>query len=498
VLDGLGSRESSFLDVIEHAVFDVASSPYRWLLDRASVGLPDVQRSVREHGLEATLSDLHDSGVYVTLDEFKGRRPIVRHGRSLETRSHDFDNPLSRRHIASRTGGSRSTGTRVYLDLSHYEQDALYDRLFLEAFGLTGRPWAVWRPLPPFGAGIKSILSHAKLGHPGGRWFSQTRFRLGSGSWKHETLTAVLLGGSRVLGRPLPRPEHVPLAEAWRVAEWLASCKERGTPGWLNTNSASGVRVAMGALDRDFDIAGTVFRLGGEPLTSGKAEVIGSTGSRAVCHYSMGEIGRLGIACAAGDAVDDVHILTDKLAVLQRDRVGGTGGSVPVNVYTTLLPTTPKLMVNVESDDHGVLARRRCGCLLDELGFDLHLHTLRSWEKLTSEGMNFLGADLMRLVDDILPSRFGGGATDYQFLEEEEGGLPKVTLLVSPRVGALDEGAVLDVILGFLDSAPGPSGGYGNRWREGRTLRVRREEPVATGASKVLALHVTRKKGERA
>ncbi len=496
VREGIDGREASFLDLVEHAVFGVARSPYLWLLDHAGVGFPDLRRSVRVHGLERTLSDLHAAGVFVTLDEFKGRRPIVRDGRTLETRSHDFDNPLSTRHFMSTTGGSRSTGTRVYVDLAHCARDAVYDQLFLEAFGLVDRPWAVWRPPPPFGAGIKSVLSHAKLGHTNGRWFAQSRLRLASRAWKHAILTELLLGESRILGRPIPRPEFVPLAEAWRVAAWAARCRERGTPGWLNTNAASGVRVATAARDRGLDISGTLFRLGGEPLTQAKAEAIGSAGARAVCHYTMGEVGRIGVACERGAAVDDVHIVTDKMAVLQRPRVG-IGEPVTVNVYTTLLPLPPKLMLNVESDDYGTLTRRSCGCLLDELGYDLHLHEIRSWEKLTSEGMNFLGADIVRLVEQVLPGRFGGGPTDYQFVEEEEEGLPKVSLLVSPRVGHLEEGAVLEVVLGFLDVAPGPSGRYADRWREGDTLRIRRQEPLATGASKVLALHMTRKRAER-
>jgi hypothetical protein len=381
----------------------------------------------------------------------------------------------------------------VHLDLAHYERDAVYDRLFLESFELLDRPWGAWRPVPPFGAGLKGMLSHAKLGILGGRWFSQNRLRPFSRGWKHAVVTEMVLLGSRLAGRPVARPEHVPLPEAWKVAEWLAHCSGQGTPAWLNTNAASGVRVAMGARERGLDLTGTLFRLGGEPLTPAKVEVMESVGARAVCHYTMGETGRIGVACA----VDDVHLLLDKMAVIQRDRSLSGGDRVPVNVYTTLVPTTPKLMLNVESDDYGTLLRRSCGCLLDDLGYDLHLHGIRSWEKLTSEGMNFLGSDLMKLVEVVLPGRFGGGPTDYQFLEEEEQGLPRVTLLVSPRVGALDEGAAAEAVLGFLDSAPGPSGHYGDRWREGGTLRVRREEPLATGASKVLALHVTRKKVER-
>ena len=180
------------------------------------------------------------------------------------------------------------------------------------------------------------------------------------------------------------------------------------------------------------------------------------------------------------------------------ERRGGAGDPVPVNVYTTLDYTTPKLMLNVESDDYGVLERRSCGCLLEQVGYDLHLHTIRSWEKLTSEGMNFIGADLMKIVEEVLPGRFGGNPTDYQFLEEEERGLPKVTLLVSPRIGPVDEAAVSDLVLSYLGGAPGSAMDYSDRWREGETLRVRREEPVATQASKILALHTVRKKAERA
>jgi hypothetical protein len=415
----------------------------------------------------------------------------------LDTRSRDFDNPLATRHFLAETGGSRSSGTRIYVDLAHYEQDAVYDYLFVESFGLLDRPWGSWRTVPPHGAGIKSHMSRAKLGRRSSRWFSQNRLSLLSPAWKHAVLGECIFIGSRLWGRPVARPEHVPLAEAWRVAEWLQSCREQGKPAKLNTNAASGVRVAAAALERGLDISGSTFRLGGEPFTDAKAEVLRAAGVRWASHYTMGETGRIGIACAHGNAVDDVHIVEDKFAVLQRERRGGSGIQVPVNVYTTIGAETPKLMLNVESDDYGTLERRSCGCLLDRVGYDLHLHGIRSWEKLTSEGMNFIGADLIRLVEEVLPATFGGNPTDYQLLEEEEGGLPKVTLLVSPRIGPVDESALTEAALNFLGSAPGSAMDYSDRWREGETLRVRREEPVATGASKILALHTTRKKAER-
>ena len=51
--------------------------------------------------------------------------------------------------------------------------------------------------------------------------------------------------------------------------------------------------------------------------------------------------------------------------------------------------------------------------------------------------MNFLGHDLIRLIEEVLPARFGGGPTDYQFVEDEdERGLPVVQLAGQPATGA--------------------------------------------------------------
>ncbi len=106
--EGLARRSAAFLAVLEQGVFSVPSSPYQRLMKHAGVGMPDLQRSVAERGVEGTLSDLHAAGVYLTLDEFKGRRPVVRDALTLDTWSRDFDNPLSTRHFMSETGGSRS------------------------------------------------------------------------------------------------------------------------------------------------------------------------------------------------------------------------------------------------------------------------------------------------------------------------------------------------------------------------------------------------------
>ena len=167
--------------------------------------------------------------------------------------------------------------------------------------------------------------------------------------------------------------------------------------------------------------------LGGEPYTDAKAAVIKQTGSRAVCHYAMVEAGLIGLGCPARAHVDDVHLVTDKIATIEHDKqVGRTGVTVKALFHTTLLAASPKLMINVESGDYAVRSEHECTCGALPAGFKSHLHTIRSYEKLTSEGMNFLGTDLLALVEQVLPAQFGGCSTDYQFIEQERNGLPTV------------------------------------------------------------------------
>jgi hypothetical protein len=116
------------------------------------------------------------------------------------------------------------------------------------------------------------------------------------------------------------------------------------------------------------------------------------------------------------------------------------------------------------------------------------MHGIRSYEKLTSEGNHFLGADLVRLVDDVLPRRFGGGPADYQLVEEEIGGLPKVQVVVRPSLGAVDEREVVAAVLEHLRSDK-RNQLMADVWRDGNTRGVVRREPYITAAGKILPLH---------
>jgi hypothetical protein len=486
----LRQRERSFLRLMQRTVYRNLRSPYRALLQHAGIALADLTQLVARDGLEATLGHLYDAGVYVTVEEFKGRRPIRRPGLELPVDPHDFDNPLAVGHFEVRTGGSHGPAVPVPIDLRMVAHEATTVHCFLEGFGLRERPVATWRGVPPIVSGIRMILSYAKVGLQVERWFAQNKLPETPDTAASIRFTRDVLDAARSLGSPLPEPEYVHQDDAVMIARWLADWRAAGRPAQLDTNSSSGVRVCLAALDHGLDISGSFFRMGSEPYTEAKAAVIHRAGCRAASHYATTELGRIGAACTAPEHVDEVHLLTDKFAVLQRaasdDPAGNSDGGALF--ITTLLPSVSKLMLNVDSGDCGEIHRRDCGCPLGALGLDLHAWHLRSHEKITSEGLGYLRGDLALLVERILPERFGGNATDYQLVEVEDGGMPFVEIVVSPRVGPVEVAAVSGAVYDWLRTRPGEQL-MADFWQDANTLRVVRRAPYATGAAKVLPLH---------
>ena len=491
----LMSREQSFLSIVERGIYSNPKSPYLRLLKHAGIEFGDLAALVRESGVEGSLERLYDAGIHVRLDEFKRRIPVSRPGLEFAPGPHDFDNPLLSAQYSSRTSGSRGGATRVIMDLDLLEHDAACHHFMLEAFGVGGGPFGIWREVPPVTTGMNILLRLTKLGKRVEKWFSTSRVSVSPGSLQFAFFTYYTVLASRILRRPIPAPEYAPLDNAAEAARWLAGKKSEGTPAFFDTQASAAVKVCIAAAEEGLDISGTCFCIGGEPYTKGKADVITGAGCRAIPRYSMAELGNIGMGCAAPGELDDVHLLTDKIAVIQRRKqVGGGELDVGALVYTTILPSSPKLMLNVESDDYGVLEDRSCGCAVGEAGFTKHLSGIRSYEKLTSGGVTFLGTELLRLVEEVLPQRFGGHPTDYQLAEEEEGGLPKVNIVISPRVGEVDEGIVLNTVYRAL--LPYPGGDVmSERWQQGSMLRVVRREPYTTASAKILPLHIL--KGKR-
>ena len=120
-----------------------------------------------------------------------------------------------------------------------------------------------------------------------------------------------------------------------------------------------------------------------------------------------------------------------------------------------------------------------------------HLSEMRSFEKLTGEGVTFARSNLMEIMEEELPARFGGTGLDYQLAEEEASdGRTRMTLRVSPSVGPLDEDALRAAFLNALGRGSLAEKYSADLWRSADTLDIRRERPLATRAGKVLPFHL--------
>jgi hypothetical protein len=243
------------------------------------------------------------------------------------------------------------------------------------------------------------------------------------------------------------------------------------------------VRVCQAALDAGIAIAGARMTMGGEPTTHARLALIRRAGVDALPRYSSIECGPIGHACLRPEAPDEVHLLHDLHALVARP-----GADLLVS---SLRMTAPLVLLNVSLGDHAIVRRRACGCPMERLGWVTHLHGIRSVEKLTAAGMTFLDSDLVRVLEEVLPDRFGGGPADYQVVEEEDGdGRSVLRLLVHPSVGDVPGEALAEAFLSAVSAGAGAERVMGLAWRQARLLRVERRPPVVTRAGKILHLSV--------
>lgn len=260
---------------------------------------------------------------------------------------------------------------------------------------------------------------------------------------------------------------------------------------------SAAVRLCEAARAAGLDLRGAYLRLVGEPVTAGRLAAIRRTGVVALPDYGAVDVGIIGSSCRAPEAPDEVHLYDDLLAVLQAgDHAPGSGLPPATLLFSSLRSTAPFVLLNVSVGDQATVTRRACGCPLEGLGWSQHLHTIQSFEKLTAGGMTVLDADVIRILEELLPARFGGAPADYQLIEDQaapDGS--RLRLLVHPRLGPVDAIAVTRLFLETL-GADSPSGRVmGLAWNGSGVLRVERQTPLATGSGKILHVHVERPAG---
>jgi hypothetical protein len=354
------------------------------------------------------------------------------------------------------------------------------------------RGGAEWRTavLGVPGGSATTLLQYSLLGRRPSGWFLQVDPATAGLQARYRWSTRALRWGSVLAGSPFPQPRSVRGNDLRPVARWVAGMLAAGQTAHLDTSASAGVHLCETASAAGLDLRGAQLTLGREPITAARLAAIRRCGAEAVPRYATVECGPIGYGCLAPRVGDEIHLHHESFALLRADSGGLPRGSL---VLTTLRPAAPLMLLNVSLGDQAELTSRRCGCPLEELGWTTHLHTVRSFEKLTAGGMTFLDTDVIGVLEEVLPARFGGGPTDYQLVEEEQpDGRPCLRLLVHPALGPLDGAQVADAFLEAIGTGSGAARLMALQWRAAGILRVERQPPIATGSGKILHLHQQR------
>jgi len=484
----LDAREDNFLTLVRRGIYDYPRSPYLPLLKLAGCELSDIESSVRSKGIEPTLEELRRAGVYFTFEEYKGRQPVVRGGAAIDVDEHDFDNPLTKKSFEGRTGGSTGAGTRVSTDLDDIEAQVPGLMLVRWGHGLLGIPSALWKGVPPDLLGVGIYLRAARWrGHPV-RWFTPVTSQMHRPALRFRLALQYVLAMSRLCGVPCPRPEPLPLADAIVLTRWAADAIRTHGGCEIVCTVSLAVRICTAAEEEGIDLTGTAFYGGGEPFTEAKNAAITRVGARFVSLYISEDAGPMGIQCGTPCEVGDHHLLDHGIALIQHPReVLDSGFEVDAFYLTSLRPLASKLLLNVESDDYGIVEERTCGCPFGELGFHRHLRRIRSFGKLTGEGVTLVGTEMVRILEEVLPERFGGSPQDFQLVEEEDDttGFTRLTLVVHPRLEIARQQDILDTMLAALTESSISADLARTFWQQADTFRVDRREPTWTDRGKM-------------
>jgi CYTH domain-containing protein len=500
----VANREQNFLNLVQKGVFQNQHSPYLRILEPKRIGFEELKAWVLRDGIEASLHLLQSEGIYFTVDEFKGKTPVVRKGIKFTCREGMFDNPFLSCVYEVRSGATRSAGTRVRIDFDYLHQRSLYDALLLDTHGCLTAPIANWFPVFPGAPGINSSLRFAHIGNPVRRWFSQVAEDRLKVNWEKRWGIKLIFLISNWCGMPLAEPEYVALSDADKVARWAAEELQEHATCVIYTFAASAVRVCIAAAEANLNIKGTKFFVTGEPLTPQKKNEIEAVGADAIPVYGISEAGVIAAGCNQPHAPSDhCHLYKDTTAVItHRCSVPHWGISVDSYLFTSLLYESPKLLLNVGMGDYGDIHSEFCSCGLGQIGFDTVLGNIRSYEKLTGEGVTFVDTDFIRIIEKELPENFGGKSTDYQLVEEEDPkGLSHLLLLVSPRIGGINEKNALSIFMGLLkqgeDSPESWAQSGTEMWMQSKMVDVVREYPIPTASGKILPFHLLKPRDHR-
>jgi hypothetical protein len=482
--DRLDSRSASFISLCMSTIFKNPDNPFAMLLHSAGYTPDRLENSVSSRGLETTLSDLANKGVYLDIEEFKGKKPVIRRGLSLHFSASDVDK-VAGPSVYLQSSGSRGPRMQTPIDMEGIKLLSSYIPLIADFLQVKNLPVILYYPMPSV-PGIIHLITFALGGFTPSAWFSQTPVLP---LWRSAVgiKLRILLLAARLRGVSLPAPKFSDIRHPVLLARWINKNCPNGS--LIATFPGSALRLIQVSQMTRTKLPPIVFILGGEPITPLKRKILEEDGHRVFPWFSTVEAGRIALGCLNSKTPDDMHILEDRFVAVKHERfVDSLQKKQSSLLFTSLLPEAHKLFLNVETGDSGILEKRICKCPWETLGLRTHLHSVQSFEKLTLEGMTYMSDALSSLVDDILPSRFGGTPADYQFSEEEgKDGLTRLVVSVNPVI-EFNEISLHDVVMETLRASSPIITPMTDLLTRASSVIVCRRHPRLTASGKILTL----------
>jgi len=222
IKNGLATREERFLEVIRTRVYESPGSPYLKLLKHAGCEYSDLRTHVQKNGLEKTLERLATEGVYLTSDEFKGKREVVRGRLSFKTSPADFDLRGSPPGFVTQSSGTSNCPVQTLNSIDWIELRTFFLGVALKAHDLFSSSHAVYEAVLPGAGGMTLLLGLAQLGVAADGWFAR---KIPVNSWLErcyfDLTTYLIVLSGKTFGPGFPRPKLIGIDDTDRIVRWL-------------------------------------------------------------------------------------------------------------------------------------------------------------------------------------------------------------------------------------------------------------------------------------
>ncbi|MGD0438174.1 MAG: hypothetical protein ABSB86_17060 [Bryobacteraceae bacterium] len=476
-------------------VMSMPEHPYAVMFRLAGCSYADLESSVRRDGIETTLQKLLDEGVFLTHEEFRGKKEIVRSGRRIPALASMWNNPASKGGYVQSSSGTSGRPVTTFYSVAAARHGESFGMLFLREFSFYGGARVILAPILP-GSGLLSAITVGRLLGGYDRWFATGG--TSSKNLHYRIVTRLLVAEAKLLGLRVPYPTYLEQNDFLPAAEYAKKRLDAGDQVGLHGFVSVIARVAEAALSNGLELTGCRALTGGEALTDAKRQLIESAGIRVYSSYGTTDFGGIGMPCSQMSTGNCSHVLKHAIALVSRTQENAWTDMQVNSLYaTSLAPLASRIFINAEIGDTGVIEKATCDCSFSKLGFDLQVRDIAAISKVTAQGVTIETTELVPLLEEALPARFGGHSGDYQLCETEAGSQTEIVLRIRPGVSAAPSN---DILKHFLDEVKRVYGGSLSvvSWLHSEGIRAEVVPPVLAATGKFRAVRLLGASAQRA